>query len=415
MVDLLTSPEHSEPDGQYLNRRLLYVAVAFLLLFIGVVVYVIGDSVQQQQRQAAMVPLAPAAKAWGSEVADAEAPATQPVTVEPTPAPRQQQPVVQRETPATRSAPPPRQEDELVRMRRQKLIEALYAPPLVEDLGRYGQQQLGSSARLQQASTSGAVPDRPPQVLEIPSASSTLTGWSTDARRTPQNWWTRSFAESPPERTASVMVRPPVSPYVVYEGAVIPAVLVTGIHSDSPGQVTAQVTEPIYDSVTGQYPLIPPGSRLIGRHNSTPSYGAERLEVAWHRLLFPNGASLQLSAMPASDRAGYAGVPAQVNNHLWPTFWRATLLSFIGVGMQLGQNRQVFNRGYGLGGYSATDVAAAEAAREYGQIGRELARRGLNRPPTLTAAPGDPVLVQVTENLVLPGPYPDPTTRDRRP
>ena len=65
----------------------------------------------------------------------------------------------------------------------------------------------------------------------------------------------------------------PVSPYEVLAGTVISASLLTGLNSDLPGEVTAQVTENVYDSVTGRYLLIPQGSRLIGSYDSVVAFG----------------------------------------------------------------------------------------------------------------------------------------------
>ena len=68
----------------------------------------------------------------------------------------------------------------------------------------------------------------------------------------------------------------PASPYQVMAGTVIAAALVTGINSDLPGDVIATVTEPIYDTATGKFLLVPQGSRILGRYNSQVSYGQSR-------------------------------------------------------------------------------------------------------------------------------------------
>jgi type IV secretory pathway VirB10-like protein len=86
----------------------------------------------------------------------------------------------------------------------------------------------------------------------------------------------------------------PASRYIVQAGAVIAAALITGIRSDLPGQVTAQVTENVYDSPTGQFLLIPQGSKLIGAYDSQVSFGQDRVLLVWTRLIMPNGRSIVL-------------------------------------------------------------------------------------------------------------------------
>lgn len=193
-------------------------------------------------------------------------------------------------------------------------------------------------------------------------------------------------------RTSSTdRLRRPVSPYVLQAGAVIPAALVTGLSSDLPGQVTAQVTEPVYDSPTGRHLLIPQGSRLVGQYDAEVGTGQERVLLVWNRLILPDGRSIVLERQPGADAQGFAGLQDRVDNH-WGRLFRAGLLStLLGVGAELGNN-------------SNSNIARAirDGAQEsVGDAGREVVRRQLEIRPTLMISPGHPVRVIVTRDLVL--------------
>jgi type IV secretion system protein VirB10 len=188
----------------------------------------------------------------------------------------------------------------------------------------------------------------------------------------------------------------PPSRYVVQAGAVIPAALITGIRSDLPGQVTAQVTENVYDSPTGSYLLIPQGSKLIGTYDSQVSFGQDRVLLVWTRLIMPNGRSIVLERQSGADTQGFAGLEDQVDYHWLRLFAAAALSTVLGVGAELGATNN--------------DNAIVQALREgssnsLNQTGQQVVRRNLNIQPTITIRPGFPVRVIVNRDLVLV-PYP---------
>ena len=119
-------------------------------------------------------------------------------------------------------------------------------------------------------------------------------------------------------------MQPPASPNVLQAGAVIPASLITGLRSDLPGQVTAQVTEDVYDSPTGKTLLIPQGARLIGQYDAQVSFGQSRALLIWNRLIMPNGKSIVLERQPGADSEGYAGLEDEVDNH-WGMLFQAAI------------------------------------------------------------------------------------------
>ena len=128
------------------------------------------------------------------------------------------------------------------------------------------------------------------------------------------------------------------SPYVLQAGSIIPAALITGIRSDLPGQILAQVTENVYDSPTGRHLLIPQGSRLVGTYDSQVTFGQSRVLLAWTRLLLPDGRSIVLERLLGADPAGYAGLEDAVD-YYWGNLARAALVStLLGIGPELGSN-----------------------------------------------------------------------------
>ncbi len=187
----------------------------------------------------------------------------------------------------------------------------------------------------------------------------------------------------------------PSSPYQVMAGTVIAGALVTGIKSDLPGDVIATVTEPIYDTATGKFLLIPQGSRILGKYNSQVSYGQSRVQVVWNRIILPDTSSLTLDNLAGTDPAGYSGLEDGVDWHWDRVFAGAALTTLLGVGAELAapENRQDGNRIVIAGRDSAQD--------SINQVGQEMTRRNMNIQPTLTERPGLPVRIIVNRDLVL--------------
>jgi type IV secretion system protein VirB10 len=194
------------------------------------------------------------------------------------------------------------------------------------------------------------------------------------------------------ETMSSDRLADPASPYVLQAGSVIAAALITGIRSDLPGQVTAQVTENVYDSPTGRHLLIPQGARLIGQYDSQVAFAQSRVQLVWTRLVLPDGRSIVLERQPGADPEGYSGLQDGINNH-WGTLFKAALLSTIlSVGAEAGTSASENNLAQAL---------RAGAANSFSQTGQQIVERNLNVQPTLTIRPGFPVRVIVNRDLVL--------------
>jgi type IV secretion system protein VirB10 len=207
----------------------------------------------------------------------------------------------------------------------------------------------------------------------------------------------RGFLNAAADRrtVAPDRVTPPPSPYVLQAGAVIPAALITGIRSDLPGQITAQVIENVYDSPTGRSLLIPQGTRVIGQYDNGVGFGQRRVLLVWSRLVFPNGRSIVLERQPGTDAQGYAGLEDGVDYHWAELFKAAALTTILSVGAEAGSSGQESDIVRALRGGASDNLS---------QVGQQVVQRQLNIAPTLTIRPGVNVRVVVTRDLVL-----DPT------
>lgn len=184
---------------------------------------------------------------------------------------------------------------------------------------------------------------------------------------------------------------PAVSPWTVSAGSVIAASLITGLNSDLPGLVTAQVTENVYDTVTGRTLLIPQGSRLIGSYDSVVAFGQKRALVAWQRIILPDGSSVRIDNVPATDTAGYAGLADKIDMHTWQLLKGVVLSTLLGVGTQLS-----------IGGDSDLVRAIRESTQQSAsRAGDQLVSRNLGIQPTIRVRPGWPLRVVAHKDLVL--------------
>lgn len=298
-------------------------------------------------------------------------------------------------------------------------------PPLPGDLGRpiVGAQERGQPVPTPNVATPnpGISPEEQRRLQEIETArtSRLFSGTETRAGATatapanvpPPAPDLASLGLAPPPSTPSAQdrqnaflnaatdrrtvatdrVAAPASPNILQTGAVISAALITGIRSDLPGQITAQVTENIYDSPTGRILLVPQGTRVIGQYDNNVQFGQSRVLLVWNRLIFPNGRSIVLERQPGADAEGYAGLQDGVDYHWLDLAKAAGLSTLLNVGAELAVNDEDrLLRAIRNGGQDTINDA-----------GQQIVRRQLNIAPTLTIRPGFPVRVIVTRDLVL--------------
>ncbi|EJW9882390.1 conjugal transfer protein TrbI [Campylobacter coli] len=188
----------------------------------------------------------------------------------------------------------------------------------------------------------------------------------------------------------------PLSTYEIKAGWNIPAILITGVNSDLPGQILAQVTQNVYDSATGKYLLIPQGTKVVGAYSSNIIYGQSRLLVAWNKLIFPNGDTLNLDGMQGTSQDGYTGFEDQVDNHYFRIFGSAFLLSSISAGIALSDNSDTNSEKE-----TTSDKAIAQAIQQMGQVASEMIRKNMNISPTLKIRPGYKFNIFVTKDIIL--------------
>lgn len=194
----------------------------------------------------------------------------------------------------------------------------------------------------------------------------------------------------------------PRSRYEIDAGTVVPAVLMTAINSELPGSVVAQVSRDVYDSASQQHVLIPKGSKLIGGYDDQIATGQSRATVAWTRIIFPDGRSIQLPGLNSKDLSGASGLSDEVNRHYARVFGSAIALSAIGAGFQLSQPRE--NTGFGSR-RSAQQVVAAEVGRELSRVATEMIRQNMDIQPTIKIRKGYRFYVFFNKDLAFPAPY----------
>jgi type IV secretory pathway VirB10-like protein len=196
-------------------------------------------------------------------------------------------------------------------------------------------------------------------------------------------------------------IQSPLSPFEIKAGTIIPASLITGINSDLPGEIVAQVSENVFDTATGRYLLVPQGSRLVGKYDSLISYGQNRALVVWNRLILPNGDSIDLEAMPGADQSGVAGLQDETDHHRWAFAGALAVSTLLSLGPSIAQS-------IAEGGQSGTNTnvytsPASALGSNTSQIGENMLNRELNRPNTITVRPGWPLNVLINRDLVMRG------------
>ena len=244
------------------------------------------------------------------------------------------------------------------------------------------------------AGASSAIPSIPNLAMGAPDAAAPQPPAQPDhaAAQGDQSAKRAFMAQASNARSASVeRLTAPASPNIVQAGSIVPAALITGIRSDLPGQITAQVTANVYDSPTGRILLIPQGARLIGEYDSEIAAGQTRVLLAWDRLILPDGRSIVLERQPGADAAGYAGLQDRVNQH-WGNLLKAAAVStLLGVGAELGADSED----------DLTRALRRGSQDTINQTGQQIVRRQLNVQPTLTIRPGHPLRVVITRDLIL--------------
>jgi type IV secretion system protein VirB10 len=249
-----------------------------------------------------------------------------------------------------------------------------------------------SGVIVQLAGRAGAAEQPAPSPQPTPGAAASEGAGAPTAPATAGTRRRIDFAGSQAGDVNPHQLRAAPSPWTLSAGTIIPASLITGLNSDLPGMVLAQVTEHVRDSATGRTILIPQGARLIGSYDSVVAFGQRRALLIWQRIVFPDGSSIRLDNMPATDLSGYSGVEDQVDFHTWRLLTGIALSTLLGVGTELSL------------GSGESDLARAvreSTQQNAARAGDQITSRNLDVQPTLTVRPGWPLRAVIHKDLVL--------------
>lgn len=289
------------------------------------------------------------------------------------------------------------QEQWLRELQRQRMASlqadaAALESPIAVDIGTVGETAAASNA---QPATTAVASNQPMSALDLYAAAMKAGAQNTDpnGQAAKESFFNQDIADL---GYLPKLVVPQMSPYELKRGSVIPATLVTGINSDLPGRITAQVSQNVYDSATGRQLLIPQGSKLFGRYDSKVAFGQNRVLVIWTDIIFPNGSTLQIGGMAGTDAAGYGGFTDKVDNHLLETFGSAILVALIGTGteMMLPDDNNTGN--------DAENSARESFAETFGEISEQTVSKNLDVQPSLEIRPGYQFNVLVDQDIVFP-------------
>ena len=217
-----------------------------------------------------------------------------------------------------------------------------------------------------------------------------------------------SGAGQPDRWRLNSTMEPPRTAYELRAGFVIPATMISGINSELPGQIMAQVSQSVYDTPTGKYLLIPQGARLVGAYSSNVAYGQKRVLVAWQRIIFPDGKAMDIGAMPGADGGGYAGFNDLVDNHYLRIFGSALLMSAVIAGISYSQQSLNNNNSTGntIGQQQTASGALSQAVgQQFGTVIAQMVSKNMNIAPTLEIRPGFRFNVMVIRDLAFNKPY----------
>jgi type IV secretory pathway VirB10-like protein len=411
------------PHIRRLNRVPIIVAIALVVAFLAVIIYGLTSRGLQfggpEEGPSTVRPASSDADQLKRGIPDGIIGEPAPVVLQPTPAepnetatnpfaPVKPEDAVVPERPALepeeiwRARLEREQQEQWLRELQRQRMASLQADaaaldsPIAVDIGNPGETAVAPNPA---ASTGGTLAaNQPMTALDLYAAAMKAGGENADpnGQAAKERFFNQDIADL---GYLPKSVVPQMSPYELKRGSVIPATLVTGINSDLPGRITAQVSQNVYDSATGRHLLIPQGSKLFGRYDSNVSFGQNRVLVIWTDVIFPNGSTLQIGGMAGTDAAGYGGFTDKVDNHFLQTFGSAILVALIGAGteMMIPQDRNSLGTAN-----SAEDAARRSFAETFGQISEQTVSRNLNVQPTLEIRPGYQFNVLVDQDLVFP-------------
>ncbi len=391
-----------KPQAKEVTKKYLYLAVFMFVIIFCVYVYNVSTSgVKAREGQAESVGIDETeenkmfilADGSGLALKDEEDQESGIIQAPQNPTHQTQEPIV-----IVRDSPEEMKIDEeyenIKKMRTQNYLTALSSPIISKQYGSSENTQNNQAAYIQQGSSF-----ENPQVNPLATSLNTSqSSYDPSADKDKEDFFSRS---QPDKAWISMHIRTKGQDFEVKTGSVIPAIMVTGINSDLPGHIIAQVSQNVYDTATGMNMLIPQGSKLFGVYNSRIVYGQERVLVAWNRIIFPDGSALTLPAMEGADLSGNSGFSDRVNNHYFKTFGSAILMSLITAGTSY-----ALDISGAMGDESSLQSQlTASLAQQIGETSAQLLEKNLNIKPTLEIRTGYQFNVVLTKDLVFQSPY----------
>lgn len=385
-----------------MGRWPLYVLLAVLIMMLAVLIYSVNfaHDPKKDEEEAKKAAVSEEEKpVWlveGSGLAlDPKKDQTSGVAAPPEPAKPEPLVVVQREE------KPDQQAENIRRVKSQAYMSALSAPLVAKRM-----TDANAAAVAVSAPVNGSASAAGQNAVSATASAGSDTYYDPAADRDKEAFFDRARKDTSwqlqEQRTAGM-------PLELKTGAVIPGVMLTGVNSDLPGNMIAQVSQHVFDSATGRNLLIPQGTKIYGVYDSRIVYGQERVLIAWNRLIFPDGSSISLGAMPGADMGGMAGLNDDVNNHYMRIFGSALMMSLVSGGMAYaldGANDSTKTEN----GTRMTDEMTSSLAQQLGQTTTTLLQRNLSIKPTLEIRPGYQFNIVVTKDVIFKEPY----TRWRR-
>lgn len=372
-----------QPPKNPMSRRPMYIGIGVVLLIVAALMYALDDSERKRREKPPEVTVDERALVAGQGAGVILPPPTPPPPAEVV----EKKPVVV----VVQGEGEDKDAEELRKRRRQMLLNALSSPMLKQQSGgatRAESRQAAAAVRMPREQD-GAAAQPPGSENYDPAANIDKEGFFTRADTGDAGWLSRYTREE--GRLLEIKT-----------GTVIPAVLISGINSDLPGVLIAQVSQNVYNTANGRHLLIPQGAKLYGVYDSRVVYGQERTLVAWNRIIFPDGSSVTLGAMPGADMSGYSGFHDQVNNHYVRIFGTAFLMSAV-----IGTTAYAVDKLDKDSSDDATfqDELGTALANQMGSAAMAILQRNLGIAPTLEIRPGYQFNVVTTKDLAFAEPY----------
>ena len=373
------------PKRRGLSKRPMYILIAAILVMVGALYYAMDYGERRKAQRAKEEKTVHVDERKIAQM-DGAGLALQP--------PEKSPAVMTREIPKVAVAKPKNidMEAEQLRKRREQMYLAALSSPLV-------------AKKAANNSVSAIEPKKEAASSDTPVSGVQSSNYDPAADMDKERFFDRT--DTSQQEWLSQSTREPGRPYEIKTGTVIPAILISGINSDLPGQMIAQISQNVYDTATGADLLFPQGAKLYGTYDSRVILGQERVLIAWNRVIFPDGTSITLGAMPGADMGGYAGFSDQVNNHYLRTYANAFLMSLV-VGHSSYIVDNLEDNEYDANGNEKSTLSnemAKSLAQQMSQVTLRILEKNLNNKPTLEIRPGYQFNVIATKDLAFNEPY----------